>query len=482
MPRIATPALAQQHFQRHLGAMARHGESQLSYTINKLAGEFYDRSLRSFAALALDDIKAKHAALAAGATVPGMARIDIPEGNALSVHLDGGQKVLVVWWEKVKLPDESEDDLGAMRTANVGIIPFHDRMSDDLIASTSALLEGTPSTHDLDMATRSIMAHGGLNGDDVDLYGDLPLSLDEIDRLLPGHGLDHASRAKGLGVASIISFDGDEGRMPLHTDAAANGCRDIDLLAAVSRAFSLSAGDKRQDGEIQVHAGAMLAGQSVELHDSLLALAMRRTAETRMAELERLIALCQELGLSRDLVVAYNDTDIRVHAETNDDRAIILHENIDLIEGNAFVVVLDGPVGARTAIHAYAVDAINDYEEDEPLDPASSFAEKAARLATLERTSHRIDERELLEAIDAGRLPAEGRILSFDIASGTLETFPAIERTDFVTYLPLISQYGVERLQEIVNGDRADDPGVCLIKRAEGVHEILPITTTPPRP
>lgn len=482
MPRTATPELALQHFDRHLSAMARHGEDQVSYAIDKLAGEFFNRSLRSFASLAIADIKAKHAAIAAGETVPGMARVDIQEGNALSVQLDDGRKVLVAWWEEVKLPEDAEDDLGAMRTTNVGIIPFHDRMSDDLIASTEALISGTPSAHDAAMATRSIMNHGGLNGDDVDLYGDLPLSLDEIVRLLPGHGLDHSSRAKGLGVASIISFDGDEGRMPQHSDAATNGCRDIDLLATVSRAFSLSEGDRLLDHEIQTHAKAMMAGQIAELHDSVLALAMRRTAGTRMAELETLISLCRELGLSRDLVVAYNDTDIRVHAETTDDRAVILHENIDLIEGNAFVVVLEGSAGARTAIHAYAVDAINDYEDDEPLDAESSFAEKAARLATLESLSHRIGERELLEAIDAGERPEDGRILSFDIASGTLEIFPAIERTDFVTYLPLIAKYGVQRLQEIVHGDAAGDPGIRLIKRDGDVHEMLPIEPAQPRP
>jgi len=451
---MTTAEYARAAFAESIEYSLPYGPEQVAHNVRTHVEEFPRRALELLAVAARDAFHPEgFAALVAGAPEGRFSMLSLGGTETLLVSLENGRRFLMPRWD-AEAPAEGKQSI---RVGLAEIAP--DAPGPLTRAIEEALASGTaPSDELVEQAAR----HGGFHEDgDPDLYGDLPLSLDDVRKLVETHGIENVCHGGVGSVALMIRSRGE------YTYTRAYGrlgqYRDVATLAAVMSAFGpghLKVPD--ENFELMPHRQAAIEGRLEELHASACAMLMDHTIGTSSDRLAEIVAKSAELGFSRTHRLAYNDTDIRIYAERIGDADVWFHDNIDLIEGNAFVTVLRGETGNWSSVDVYLSRAwyheTHDWHggEASPEDARSTFLRRVERQAEAASGPRRIGEDALLAALEAGDRPTEGLALSYDIKTGAIETYPNLAHTDYVTYLPLMVEYGLKRLREASTGNLED--------------------------
>lgn len=452
----ATPDLALRYFGNEIASAAAYGDDQVDYVTGQVLTEFHKKAMHATFVSILDDVKAKHADLLDRGIIDQspieqgqMSAIAIPGGDALAIKLSDDKNVLLAW---------STDADGVF---TIHALPWVAPVPTALLDEAERFIEsGMDSMTAINEQVRRLAPYGGMPGKKTALrdYGNV--TLNEIVDAFGDHPFDQVGQR--LGVASFQIKPSKHGPLEM---ARPRLDRYNDVLDALSKCFALKTADFGiMSLDMGEHLEAVRKGELLALHDSLCALSLSNHVDRRLKAMGDLVESAEELGLNRDLELAYNDTDIRVHVERTADKDVWVNSNIDMNEQNVFVTVLHGKPGSYTSLDVhlgatwYADDVEELPENREDFFKLVSYAADAG---------HRTNVDEIVAALKDGRTAAS-KVLSYDFATKTAEILPSIGRTGYLDHLSLMIESDLEAITDALAGNVGNHIGFELHRRPNG--------------
>jgi hypothetical protein len=439
-----TSAAALEFLKRDLAAAAGYGADQIAYVSSSFFSEFYRNALSAVVTAAMPAITSHHdRRLSDGPSREGEAvftAYNNEDGGSLKIMFDNGEGAVIRWKEATK------DD---MRITDIEIEPVHGRLDPAILEKRDAMLRSGATLREM-----------------------LPLAA-EFAR--SGHPYAGADDQNGgiVGRVKLIAFLGRDEGYGTGKGYAAPSCQRIDLLERLAATLDISFAG-RIDFDAREHLHLAREGQLLPMFASAAALAFETDIVAQLPEIGEIVSLSTDLRLGNGTVFAYGDTDRHVYAVSAEDKDVIVHDNIDLNEQNAFVLVLNRGADGYASIDAYVAQSwYHDFEEWAEVeldDPADGHAFQMLVEYTSEQQK-RPNEDELVAAIMQGR-PEQGLAYSYDLATGTLELGEAALRTGFLPYARLMIEGDLEALRTLRSGDLADAWGMSVQRHEIGSRSL----------
>lgn len=444
----ATDEYAKQLFAERIAWAKSYGRGQVQHFVRTSTEEFAAKALIAAVAMTEDDLRAKHAACLSSGIVDRYEDRNLPmtavtlDGHAaLSVRYPNEDNLLFIWKDEGKSTD-------------VYVTPWRDEVPEDLMAQLEREVESGATYADITDLARRIGDYSGYRQDRDDLlFERTPLSVSDLLRLFKVHGIEKVVQVSGVGRvqsrAIIDEFKNYEG-YAFHDNA----------LLYVERLFStFSAAPKELPSTSKPHAAALSAGRLLEFYVSTCAMAMKYQAKKNLDKIEQIVSASEELGLSSETVLSYNDTDIRIYAERHGDKDMFVHTNVDLFEGCAFGTVLTKSVEGCASIDVYLA---NRWSSGFETYFGGQLSDRVMKASVMEYVNYvrqdrgLIDEDRLVDAVAEGTLPEVGKAFSFDMRTGEIEITPLAVSTGYLNYLPLMVEYDHKTIIDATKGEFQD--------------------------
>jgi hypothetical protein len=438
-----TSATALEFLKRDLAAAAAYGDEQTAYVSSTFFSEFYRHAINAVVTAAVPTIVAQHEKLLAeGPTRNGEAVLTgyrSEDGGSLKIMFDDGEGAVVRWKEG------SDDD---MRITEVDIEHAYGRLDPAILEKRDAMLKAGSTLREM-LPLAAEFARTGL-----------PYSSDDEDAAI-------------VGRVKLVAFRGRDEGYGTGKGYAAPSCQRIDLLERLASVLDISS-IGRIAFEAREHLQLAREGQLLPMFASAAALAFETDIVAQLPELGEIVSLSADLKLGNGTVFAYGDTDRHVYAVSIPEKDVIVHDNIDLNEQNAFVLVLNRGDDGYASIDAYVAQSwYHDFEEWAEVDlddPADRHAFQMLVEYTAEQQK-RPNEDELVAAIMQGR-PEQGLAYSYDLSTGSLELGEAGLRTGFLPYARLMIEGDLEALRTLRSGDLADAWGMSVQRHEIGSRSL----------
>lgn len=440
----ATSTAAREFLKSDLEAAAAYDDEQVAYVSSAFFSEFYRNALSAIVTASLPTIASQHERrLAEGPSREGDAVLTAhrtDDGAGLRIVFDDGEGVVITW------KGEKKDD---MRTTEINIESCYGRLDPDKLDKRDAMLKAGSTLREM-----------------------IPLAEDFARSGNPYGGADEDNDA-AIGRIRLVAFDGRDEGYGTGKGFAPPACQRVDLLERITSVLDISAA-VRVDFDAMEHLELARDGQLLPMFASAAALAFETDIVAQLPELGEIISLSSELKLGNGTILAYGDTDRHVYAVSTKEKDVVVHDNIDLNEQNAFVLVLNRGEAGYRSIDAYVAQSwYHDFEgwaEVDLDDRADSHAFQMLAEYTSEQQK-RPNEDELVAAIMQGR-PEQGLAYSYDLSTGTLEFGEAALRTGFLPYARLMIEQDVEALRTLRSGDLSDAWGIEVQRHEIGARSI----------
>jgi hypothetical protein len=442
----ATSELARAAHKSQYDWALRYGESQVDHFFRGLTEDFDKNTMIAVSAAILDDVQAKWAACVETGAVDldgdqsvSISTVSLSKGKALSVRYDDGDNLLFAW-------EADEDEI------NFAIIPWKDPVPAALIAELNQAAAGDGVTFaDLVPIARKFSRYSELYPEARDvIYESLPLSMSDIKKALEKEGIERLGWVVGLGSVRIRSG------MPGLTDHESTAGRKHSLVESVERiASTFSFAQNVKLNRAVPHYSALKAGQYEEFYASTSAYAFERHLEKELSKINEIVSISEDIGLSSEIVYAYNDTDVSVYGQRFEGRDLFYHFNLDM-GSHAFATIMNkkgDEVASIDVILAsnWGFDFENYFgstmEDVVRPDLAMEF------MRYVVRDNGIIPEETLVSVLAEGRVPEAGRAMSYDMTTKTLELTKLAYEAGYLDYLPGMATWDLEALKEGVSGD-----------------------------
>jgi hypothetical protein len=252
-----------------------------------------------------------------------------------------------------------------------------------------------------------------------DLDGGLQLS--QVLAKISAHGPKGAAMVCGIGCVERTGLP-----FGLNKCRAYLGPQPVTRYA--ERIFSkLSArGNGRSDAS-KPFFDALAAGNFGEFAISILGLAVERIIASNIPVVREFVGVSDTLGLSQELVFAHSDTDIIAYGYRVGDRDVYAHSNIDQSEC-VYLTVLTHRGGDLAVLDLYMAERWGG--------GSAGFSEEM-----------------LIAAISSGNLPVEGRVLSYDFRTKTVDASVPLSSLGFIAMFPDIVQRDLASLKSALIDD-----------------------------
>lgn len=440
----ATSAAAREFLKSDLEAAAAYDDEQVAYVSSAFFSEFYRNALSAIVTASLPAIASQHERrLAEGPSREGDAVLTAhrtDDGAGLRIAFDDGEGVVITW------KGEKKDD---MRMTEISIDSFYNRPDSDTLGKRDAMLQAGATLRELIPLAEELAQSGHPNG-----------------------GVDENIGAT-IGRVRLVAFDGRDEGYGTGKGFGQPFRQRIDLLERIAAVLDITSAT-RVDFDAEEHLQLARDGQLLPMFASAAALAFETDIVAQLPELGEIASLSSELKLGNGTILAYGDTDRHVYAVSTEEKDVVIHDNIDLNEQNAFVLVLNRGEAGYRSIDAYVAQSwYHDFEgwaEVDLDDPADSSSFRMLAEYTLEQRK-RPNEDELVAAILRGR-PEQGLAYSYDLSTGMLEFGEAALRTGFLPYARLMIEQDVKALRTLRSGDLSDAWGMKVQRHEIGARSI----------
>jgi hypothetical protein len=442
----ATSELAKAaHEEQHDWAQ-RYGQSQVDHFFRGLTEDFDKNTMIAVGAAIRNDVEAKWKTCVENGVVDlekeqsvAITAVTLTKGSALSVRYDDGDHLLFAWES-----DEDEDVFA--------IIPWKDAVPAALVAEFAQLATGEGVTYaDLIPVAKKFSRYSDLEpGGDKAIYGGLPLSMEEVKKALKKEGIERLGWVVGLGsvrsrsiMAGFSNYESTSGRK--HSV--------VEYVARISETFELAKSVKIN--KALPHLKALKAGNYEEFYASTCVYAFEHHLKKELRKINEIIDISEDIGLSSDIVYAYNDTDISVYGQRFEGRDLFYHFNLDM-GSHAYATILNKRDGKVQSVDVLLVSNwgfdLENYlgaKVDDVVRPdlAMDFMRYVVRDDGI------VPEEVLVGDLAAGRVPEAGRAMTYDMASKTLEITKLAYQAGYLDYLPGMVTYDLDALKEGVSGD-----------------------------
>lgn len=433
----------------------KYGKSQVDHHFKTLTERFNEEAIIALGAGLIDDLRKKrNACLEMGVIdqfqdkAVEFSAITLPNGEGISVRFQEGDNLLFAW---------EDDEKSTLITA----IPWRDEAPDQLVNELHNVVENGITYSELKPLAQQFGAYSVLqNAEGKDVYSEQPETLPKIIQRLQTNHLKNVGFAFGLGyckvtrgVYGIETWDGGRGRNHQVVEFAKriasklNVAKDIQINRGAAHLVAL--GENRLE--------ALFASSCAAAFDYHL--------RSHLAEIQEIVLLSEEIGLSSELVFAHNDKDIHVYGQRFGNRDLYVNFNLDS-DDDTYATVISNEDGKPVRVDVYmatswgqSFDSYFGCDIDETVRP--DLAPEFVEYVTSERPI--TTEIDLVASLKAGGLPEKGLAYSYDIPSKTIEVTPLGIETRYLGNLPLDVSTDLERLKAAINGE--EDKWIMGFKR-----------------
>jgi hypothetical protein len=442
----ATSELARAAHKAQYEWALRYGKSQVDHFFRGLTEDFDKNTMIAVGVAIRADVQAKwNSCVEIGAIdldidpSVSISAVTLLKGQALSVRYDDGNHLLFAWET-----DEDEDVFA--------IIPWKDAVPATLVEELhqAAAKEGVTYAGLIPIVKKfarySELDPGARNV----INGSLPLSMSDVKKALEKEGIERLGWVAGLGSVRNRSI------MPGFSDYESTAGRNHSLVEYVQRIASTFA----FVNNVKINKGVphYVALNSVnyeEFYASTCAYAFERHLKEELPKINEIINISEDIGLSSEIVYAYNDTDISVYGQRFDGRDLFYHFNLDM-GSHAYATILnkrDGDIRSVDVLLAsnWGFDLENylgaTLEDVVRPDLAMEFMRYVVRDDGI------VAEEVLAKSLTEGSVPEAGRAMTYDMATKTLEITSLAYKAGYLDYLPGMATWDLEAMKEGVSGD-----------------------------